>query len=480
MRAAIWASIVAIGFTTQALAQQPSKKATAAQAATKTEPKSKAKTKTAPTEKKQRPAKTDASAVEPQPPSTAAQKEAYAKLPISERIAIQSELVWTGDLTGGLDPNFGDRAIAAVKAFQRRNKFDDTGLLTAEQRQTLATATRSRREYHGWQSVEDSVTPGVRLGIPAKLVPLSETGVTGSRWSSARGEIQIETFREKMAGSTLPDLYEEMKRRPSSRRVEYQALQANNFALSGLQGLKRFHVRVFLKENEARGITILFDQAMEGIMLPLVDTIANSYLPFGDAASSSAWRKVEYGSGIVVSETGHVVTQRDLTDKCHGLIVAGLGRAERVAEDENTHLALLKINGARKLSPLPMSNKPPKSGALVLHGVPVPLAQAGDSKVHSTAAKLQGVEGSRVLLDIVPSSGFIGGAALDGDGNFVGMVEMPGSPDNGSLSAPSAAALIPSATILNFLNKAEVDVSGARGKPADASQSIVRIICVRK
>src|SRR5262245_5701677 len=66
----------------------------------------------------------------PAPPATAAQKAAYAALPVAERLAIQSDLVWAGDLVGGLDPEFGDRAVAAVKSFQKRNKFEENGILT--------------------------------------------------------------------------------------------------------------------------------------------------------------------------------------------------------------------------------------------------------------------------------------------------------------------------------------------------------------
>ncbi|MET0869216.1 MAG: peptidoglycan-binding protein, partial [Pseudorhodoplanes sp.] len=285
----------------------------------------------------------------PPPPASAAQRAAYLSLPAAERLAIQSDLVWSGDLIGGLDPEFGDRAIAAVRSFQKRNKFDDTGILTPEQRQTLAGAMRTRKDYNGWRLVEDTMNPGVRLGIPAKLVPVVEAGQTGSRWTAARGEIQIETFREKMAGSQLSELFEEMKRRPSGRRTETSSLGAASFSIAGMQGLKRFHVRAYLKDNEARGLTILFDQAMEGIMLPMVDTITNSFLPFGDPNSASSSRKVEYGSGFVVSEQGHVVTERQLTDNCQGIIVAGLGRADRLSEDKTSDLALLRVHGAGPL-----------------------------------------------------------------------------------------------------------------------------------
>jgi S1-C subfamily serine protease len=416
----------------------------------------------------------------PPPPATAAQKDAYAAIPVAERLAIQSDLVWSGDLVGGLDPEFGDRAIAAVKAFQKRNKFDETGILTPEQRQTLGGAMRTRKDYNGWRIVEDTVTPGVRLGIPAKLVPQTEIGTTGSRWTASRGEIQIETFREKMAGSQLSELFEEMKKRPSGRRTEASALQASTFSLSGMQGLKRFHVRAYLKDNEARGITILFDQAMEGIMLPMVDTITNSFLPFGDPNSASTSRRVEYGSGIVVTDRGHIVTERQLTDNCQGIVVAGLGRAERLAEDRTTDLALLRVNGAGALKPLAFSTEPPKSTELTLVGIAEPEAQAGARNVTTSSARLRGVDGSRVLLDTNPARGFVGGAALDGQGQLVGMIDLAATVTAGPATANGQAALVPTASIRKFLDNAGVNPATGKSDVAAARNSIVRVICVRK
>jgi peptidoglycan hydrolase-like protein with peptidoglycan-binding domain len=262
MRAVAWVTVIVLALVSQAAAQAQTP-APAAQPAAKPKPAKKAAAK----KEKEKPAGPAAPAATPE------QRGAYAAMPVAERIAIQSDLIWTGDLSGSIDPDFGDRAIAAVRSFQRRNKFDETGILTRDQRQTLAASMRGRKDYNGWRLVEDEATPGVRLGIPAKLVPNSETGAVGSRWSSARGEIQIETFREKMAGASLQELFDEMKKRPSNRRVEQNSINTSSFSLSGMQGLKKFHVRAYLKDNEARGITILFDQAMETIMLPLVDII---------------------------------------------------------------------------------------------------------------------------------------------------------------------------------------------------------------
>jgi S1-C subfamily serine protease/peptidoglycan hydrolase-like protein with peptidoglycan-binding domain len=420
----------------------------------------------------------------PAPPAAApanpAQRAAYAALPVAERIAIQSDLIWTGDLSGSVDPDFGDRAIAAVRSFQKRNKFEETGILTPEQRQALAASMRSRKDYNGWRLVEDEATPGVRLGIPSKLVPKSEVGTIGSRWSSGRGEIVIETFREKMAGASLQELFEEMKKRPSNRRVEHSSLNGNAFSLSGMQGLKKFHVRVTMKDIEARGITIMFDQAMETIMLPLVDIIASSYLPFGDPSTASSSRRVHYGSGIVVSAEGHVVTERNLTDDCQGLIVSGYGRADRIGDDAASDLALIRVNGARNLKPVPFSAEPPKSIDLTLVGIAEPEAQAGARNVSTAPAKLRGVNGSRVLLDAAPAPGFVGGAAIDGEGKLAGMIDIAPAAVAGPPAGAGHASFVPTATIRKFLENAGVTPLSGRGDLAAAKNSVVRVICVRK
>lgn len=471
MRSVAWVTVIALVLVSQAQAQsQTSAPASQPAAKAKANPSKKAAEK----KDKQKPAPPAAAVATP------VQRAAYAAMPVAERISIQSDLLWTGDLSGSVDPDFGDRAIAAVRSFQRRNKSEETGILTPEHRQALAASMRGRKDYNGWRLVEDETTPGVRLGIPAKLVPNTEIGATGSRWSSARGEIQIETFREKMAGASLQELFDELKKRPSSRRVEQNAINTSSFSLSGLQGLKKFHVRVYLKDNEARGITILFDQAMETIMLPLVDIITSSYLPFGDPATASTSRRVNYGSGIVVASNGYVVTERQLTENCQGIIVAGYGRADRLAEDAASDLALIRVNGARNLKAVPLSADPPKSAELTLLGIAEPEAQAGGRDVTVTPAKLRGIDGGRVLLDAQPARGFVGGAAIDGEGRLAGMIDVSPSAVAGPSADAGRTSFVPTATIRKFLDGAGVAPLAGRGDIEAAKNAVVRVICVRK
>lgn len=414
------------------------------------------------------------------PAENAALKDTYAAMPIAERLAIQSDLVWSGDYNGGINGDFGERSIAAVKAFQKKHKGKETGILTPQERESLAAAVKAQRDQVGWTLVEDDAMPGARLGIPAKFAVKSERGSSGTRWFSARGEIQIETFREKMGGAQLSELFEEQKKNPKNRKVEYNALRSDFFVLSGLQGLKKFYVRVQLKDTEARGMTILYDLAMDGIMEPVVVAMSSAFTPFGSDGTEAARRKVEYASGILVSNAGHVITERQATDNCRTIVVAGRGNAERIADEENSDLALLRVHGASAFRPLPLSAEPPNGADLTLIGVADPQMQAGGKAVSVSQAKLRGVEGTRVLLDASPAQGFIGAAALDGQGHFVGMLDVNAVAVAGTSASAPQPALVPAATIRKFLEAANVSPASGRADVETAEAAVARVICVRK
>ena len=113
-------------------------------------------------------------------------------------MAIQSDLVWTGDYNGLVNGEFGDRAIAAVKAFQKRNGAKETGVLNQPERAALAAAAKPKQDAVGWRIVDDGAT-GARIGVPAKLMPQHERSAAARRWSSQRGETSVETLPHRAA-----------------------------------------------------------------------------------------------------------------------------------------------------------------------------------------------------------------------------------------------------------------------------------------
>ena len=408
----------------------------------------------------------------------------FADIPSGERLKIQSSLLWSGDYAGAV--NGEDAMLAAVKNYQKRIKAKVTGVLTDAERVNLVAAAKNHEQEFGWSVVVDPAT-GIRIGLPAKMVPHARRAARGTRWSSAHGEVQVETFRIKDPELKLSALFERLKKEPSTRRVEYSVLHDDNFFISGIQGLKKFSVRAKMRDGEVRGFTMLFDQMMETIVSPVMVAMASSFSPFPERSAPFAAlaQPVEYGNGMVVSAQGHIVTDRRLVQGCQVIVAAGLGDADRVADDKEGGLALLRVYGRHKMSPLSLSSEAPKAGEktstkaseLTLIGIPDPKEQDGPKKLTEIKARL--ADGSAIeLRQPVPMAGFSGAAALDAQGRFIGMMQMRDFVLASTEAAAPPVRLVSAATIHDFL--AAQHVAAAETPAIDAEASLVRIICVRK
>src|SRR4051794_4173966 len=397
----------------------------------------------------------------------------YTAIPLAERISIQNDLVWTGDYNGLINGDFGERAIAAVKAFQKRNGGKETGVLNQPERAALGAAAKPKQEAVGWRMVQDLVT-GARLGIPAKLMPNTQVSGGISKWSSSRGEAQAETFRIAQPGALSP-LFERMKKEPAGRQTEYSVLRPDFFVISGLQNLKKFYLRAQLRGDEVRGFTVLYDQAMAGIMEPVVVAMSSAYAAFPGGTAPPPRRKVEYASGIAVGP-GHILTSRDALDGCDVVTLAGLGGADRVAEDKGKGLALLRVYGS-PLKPVALAGENPK-GEVTLVGIADPQAQGGGAAVSAAKARVT----ETLALDPAPAVGFDGAAALDAQGRLAGIASLKVPMVAGAAPTPvTSATLTPVVVVRSFLDAQNVAPAPAAAAGLEAAKgAVVRVICVRK
>jgi hypothetical protein len=400
--------------------------------------------------------------------------ESYAAIPLAERLSIQSDLVWTGDYNGTINGDFGERAIAAVKAFQKRKGGKETGVLNQPERAALAAAARPKQDAVGWRMIDDLAT-GARVGIPGKLVPQTSTITGGMRWASSRGEYSVETFRITQPGTTLPAVFERMKKEPADRKPEYSVLRPDFFVISGMQNLKKFYVRAQVRGEEVRGITVLYDQAMAGMMEPVVVAMSSAFSAFPSASAlPPPRRKVEYASGVVVAP-GHIVTSREALEGCYVTTVAGIGGADRVADDKDK-LALLRVYAA-DLKPMALAAEPLKASDVVLLGVPDPQAQGGGGAVSAAKARVS----DALIIEPAPALGFDGAAVLDAQGRLAGLATVKpllvaGAPP----AVASSSTLAPAEAIRKLLAEQKITADGAAAGSEAAKGSVVRVICVRK
>ncbi|MEA2838270.1 MAG: hypothetical protein QOD89_2820, partial [Bradyrhizobium sp.] len=404
----------------------------------------------------------------------------------AERQAIQSDLAWVGHYNGAINGEVSDRMVAGIKAFQKDRGAKQTGVLNLQERGVLAESAKKRQDNVGWKIVFDAGT-GVRLGVPTKLVPQQSSDASGAKWTSTTGTIQVQMARRKEAGLTTARLAEQEKKEPAGRRIDYSAVKPDFFVLSGMQGLKKFYSRGQIKGDEVRILTILYDQATEGTMEPVVIAMSSAFTPFPNGAQAAGpppRKKVEYGTGIVVSDDGTIVTDRQVVDGCLSIVVAGqnlssIGNADRTAEDKDHDLALLRIYGASGLKPLALNTGAAKS-SVELTGIADPQNQGGGGAVSSVKAQAAQVGSGDAALTPAPGLGFSGAAAVDADGLFAGIALLkPVVVAGPTVNAAAAQASLVSADTVRAFLKAN-GVRAATGSPSDAKASMVRIICVRK
>jgi hypothetical protein len=325
-------------------------------------------------------------------------------------------------------------------------------------------------EAVGWRVIDDPAT-GARLGVPSALVPQASLTRSGSRWTSAHGTIQIETFR--LHEAALPALFDDEKK-TRRRIVERSTLKPDSFIMTGEQGLKRFVERVQASGSELRGITILYDQATEGMMAPVALAMADAFQGFPDPNADpppGLRRNVDYGTAIVVSDRGHLLAAAQVVEQCQSITIAGLGHAERIAVDGSGDLALLRLYGARNLVPAAIDGQAVTTDNLNLVGVADPLSQTADSSVTRAPAHMT-AQG----LDPAPKPGFSGAAAVDPQGRFAGVVNLKWPLVAGAAVA-GHAALVPADAIAAFLKSQSIAPAAGHGA---IDQSVLRVICVRK
>lgn len=413
------------------------------------------------------------------PPALQTPSETADAMAQAERLSLQSDLAWVGEYNGAITGDVSARMVDAIKEYQKAKGGKPTGVLNPQERAALAETARRKQDSVGWKIVMEP-TSGARLGIPSKLVPQQATDANGSKWTSPTGTVQVLLSRRKEANPTTAKLADAEKKEPAGRQVDYTAVKPDFFVLSGLQGLKKFYVRGTFKGDEVRIMTILYDQATENTVEPVVIAMSSAFnaFPSGAQAGPPPRKTVEYGTGIFISDDGAIVTDRLVTDSCLAITIAGYGSADRLAEDKEHDLALLHIYGARGLKPLSLAGGAAKTNVDVI-GIADPQSQGGAAGVSSVKAALASTGNSESALSLPPAVGFSGAPAIDGNGKFVGVALLkPAMVAGPATAVPASQAVMVSAdSVRDFLKANGV---AANGTSADAKAAIVRVICVRK
>lgn len=394
----------------------------------------------------------------------------FEKLSETERKAVQDALVWTGDYTGATTGAFGPRTHQAILAYQRRAKLSPDGILDAGERVGLQAAAKRVRDGLGFAPVADPAT-GVRIGIPARLLPKRGTNPNGGgRWQSADDRITLDT-RAIPAGETdLAALYERnLAIQTPGRQVTYHVLRPDFFVIAGETPTGRFYMRYGASPAGLRGFSLGYDKSLAKELDKTVVAIANSFEPFPAAPAVAVAAPpaptppvrpaaVEpprpagpIATGLTVA-SGRVVTMAAV-ETCPTLRV-GRAAARLVRADKAVGLALLEIGADRAASAagLRAESLAPETPVVVLA-----YAQSGPTP-SLVVAPGESAAGQTLFAPLQPGAG--GAPAFDRSGALVGIVgPMPTAPRLvAGVVPPARYALVPAAALARFLQDAGLTV----------------------
>ncbi|PTM41051.1 trypsin-like peptidase domain-containing protein [Bosea sp. 124] len=372
-------------------------------------------------------------------PQLAAAQASFESLPEAERKAIQTDLIWTGHFNGAASGSYGPLTFRAINALKAPARGAPDGMLNPAERRTLAQGAQAARDAAGFRLIADDRT-GVRIGIPATVLPKRDASPAGSRWQSGDGKITLDTSVTPQ-GETLEAVYEKATApTPNNpgRKITYKLLRPDFFVVTGETPTGKFYRRLAAGPSGLRGFSIGYDKALSGTVDKLVIAIASSFEPFptgplpaasaiasapptaaatGPAAVTVPVRVTErYGVALAVADRV-AVTAASAVEGCRSVRLSG--RAAKLRGSPEGGLVLLEVDGGQAFAAAALrAEVPAERESLVL------VAFGEDSgKRAAVALPGQGVRiGANVAVFAPLQPGQAGAPAFDRQGRPVGLV----------------------------------------------------------
>lgn len=296
------------------------------------------------------------------------------KSPISDTEFIQYLLVWTGDYRGMVDGVLGPRSEAAVRQYWLR-KFGQRPANAAsiedmvEQLDRDAEAAAAKFQFLLFRDQ----TIGVTFGLPRALFDSDQPSSTADsrrrNFQSIDLTIELEITLLRGRYPSLLHLFTRLTRL-AGREVAYSNFQQDWFVVSGTDGSRGFYARYHGEGGEIRGFSFSYGNERGKEFEPVIIAMSNVFRPSALASDplidfldqrakqrrpsgpeppvhppSADSGTTSTGSGFLVDNAAHVLTNAHVVRGCTKIRVGGKDGGELVALDDTNDLALLRGPG---------------------------------------------------------------------------------------------------------------------------------------
>ena len=190
--------------------------------------------------------------------------------------ALQDALGWTGLYDGLADGAIGEKSIAAITQFQRRQGWVPTGELDQSQKlQLLRTADAARRQL-GFQVVNDTRAM-LSIGLPTRLLTTRKDTSRGSIYESADKQVEVILARFGREEGDLRAVYDRVVNSPSMTGFSYRLIRGDAFFVAGFNNKRDFYHSARVIGNEVRGFTIAYPKERATEFGPIIVAMGNSF-----------------------------------------------------------------------------------------------------------------------------------------------------------------------------------------------------------
>jgi S1-C subfamily serine protease len=190
--------------------------------------------------------------------------------------ALQDALAWLGLYDGLADGAIGEKSIAAISQFQRRQGWAPTGDLDPTQKIELLRVADAARRQVGFQVVSDRRSM-LAIGLPTRLLATRQDTPRGSIYESADKQVEVILARFGREEGGLRAVYERVVNSPSMTGFSYRLIRSDAFFVAGFNSKREFYHSARVVENEVRGFTIAYPRERAAEFGPIIVAMGNSF-----------------------------------------------------------------------------------------------------------------------------------------------------------------------------------------------------------